>query len=152
MAKNVIPVEQYIGDVGKQIRKQRKIRNLTQEQLAETVGGSFSAKNLSRNENGETQMGIITYFEIAKALGVSPNDLAPQELLSASMARAGPEDYYELDEDDRKIINTMIAMLLKNRKSNNNTVQSTEVCAVLLLLFLHIRGIFSENSPNNVWP
>ena len=116
MVETTVSNKKHLSIVGKQIRRHRKSRKLTQEQLAETVGGPFSAKVLSRYEHGETQMGVSTYFEIAKALGVSPNDLAPQELVSGSMAATTPKGYSDLDEDNKRIIDTMVSMLLKKQE------------------------------------
>lgn len=116
MAEIVVTDRNYLNLVGDKIRNHRKLRKLTQEQFAETVGEPFSAKVLSRYENGKTEMGISTYFEIAKALGVSPNDLAPHELLPCSTAFEKPNRYSELDEDNKQIINTMIAMLLQKQR------------------------------------
>ena len=116
LAETVVSGRKYLNLVGERIRKHRKSRKLTQEQLAETIGDPFSAKILSRYENGETQMGINTYFEIAKALGVSPNDLAPQELVSHSTAIAAPKGYLDLDADSKHIVDTMVVMLLNKQK------------------------------------
>lgn len=106
----------YLNLVGKQIKKYRKSLQLTQEQLAEAVGGSFSAKALSRYEKGETQMGIGTYFDLAKALDVSPNDLAPQELLGHSEMTEYPAGYLDLDTDNKQIVDMMVSMLLQKQR------------------------------------
>lgn len=59
--------------VGRNVKRVREQRHLTQEQLAELSG--FSQQYISGLENGRRNPSIVTIYEVAKALGVSHVDL-----------------------------------------------------------------------------
>lgn len=54
--------------IGMQIKKYRKLRNLTQEELAEMV--DIDPRHLSRLENGKNYPGLVTLEKISGALDV----------------------------------------------------------------------------------
>lgn len=61
--------------VGKQLRQTRRVKDVTQEELAEVLGVSVSW--VGKVERG-TEMPNLTYlFKVAQALQVSPRDLLP---------------------------------------------------------------------------
>jgi transcriptional regulator with XRE-family HTH domain len=59
--------------VGRNAARIRKEKGLTQEQLAEKCG--LSQQYLSGLEQGRRNPTIVTIYELATALGVSPIDL-----------------------------------------------------------------------------
>lgn len=59
--------------VGRNARRIREAKGLTQEQLAERSG--FSQQYLSDLERGLRNPTVVTLFELAQALGVSHVDL-----------------------------------------------------------------------------
>ncbi len=59
--------------VGRNLKRLREDRGLTQEAFADKVG--FSQQYLSGLENGKRNPTVITLYEIAKALGASVEDL-----------------------------------------------------------------------------
>ena len=59
--------------VGRNLRRIRQLKGLTQEQLAERSG--FSQQYLSGLERGERNPTIVTLYELAQTLGVSHLDL-----------------------------------------------------------------------------
>jgi transcriptional regulator with XRE-family HTH domain len=61
------------GLVGRNVRRAREAKGLTQEQLAERSG--FSQQYISGLENGRRNPTIVSLYEIAQALGVSHVDL-----------------------------------------------------------------------------
>ena len=63
-------------DVGGRIRDVRRLRKMSQEQLAERVGCSMNT--VSRIEVGQSNMGLSSFLKYAEALDVTPNDLAPR--------------------------------------------------------------------------
>ena len=64
--------------IGENIRQCRKNRGCTQEQLAEKI--DVSTITISRIENGENAMNILTFCEIMRCL-----DASPEELLKINM-------------------------------------------------------------------
>lgn len=59
--------------VGRNVRRIRQKKGLTQEQFAEVSG--FSQQYISGLENGRRNPTVVTVYELAKALGVGYLDL-----------------------------------------------------------------------------
>lgn len=59
--------------VGRNVKRIRERKGLTQEKFAELSG--FSQQYISGLENGKRNPSIVTIYELAKALGVSHMDL-----------------------------------------------------------------------------
>jgi transcriptional regulator with XRE-family HTH domain len=59
--------------VGCNVRRIRKNKGLTQEQFAELSG--FSQQYISGLEKGRRNPTVVTLYELASALGVTPRDL-----------------------------------------------------------------------------
>ena len=65
--------EVLIKQFGLNLRKLRKEKGVTQEQLAYDT--DIEIRQIGRIERGEINTGISSVFEIANALGVKPVDL-----------------------------------------------------------------------------
>ncbi len=63
----------YNQSLGHKIRKVRELKNLTQDRVAEEIG--MTSSGYSRIERGEVRVSIERLEQIARALGVQPNDL-----------------------------------------------------------------------------
>lgn len=74
--------------IGENVKKARKAAKLTQEQLAEEMGGSCSNKVISRYEKGEVEMGVQTLIDIAENLEVPVDSLMPERV----QVHTEPED------------------------------------------------------------
>lgn len=59
--------------VGRNVKRLRQKKDLSQEQFAELSG--FSQQYLSGLENGRRNPTVVTVYELAQALGVSHLDL-----------------------------------------------------------------------------
>lgn len=72
--------------VGENVRRIRQSRGLTQEQFADQSG--FSQQYLSGLERGRRNPTVVTLFELATALDVTPVDLlVPIEGVDAAASR-----------------------------------------------------------------
>lgn len=71
-------------EIGQRIRKFRKAKGLSQEQLAEAV--DISVTHLSHIETGNTKLSLPVFVEIAKALEVQANDLLYNEVSGREIA------------------------------------------------------------------
>ena len=58
---------------GKNVRRVRKLKGITQEDLSFMTG--IELRQLGRIERGEINTGISSVFEIAKALDIAPVEL-----------------------------------------------------------------------------
>ena len=59
--------------VGLNFRKMRKMRNLTQEQVAELTG--MSQQYISDLERGQRNPTVLTLYELTSPLGGNPRDM-----------------------------------------------------------------------------
>ena len=70
--------------IGQQIRKHRKARGLSQEQLAEMV--NISTTHMSHIETGNTKLSLPVLVDIANALDVRTDDLLDRSLYTVGDA------------------------------------------------------------------
>lgn len=89
---------------GQQIRRIRKQRRLTQEQLAEQI--DMSASFLGHIERGTRVASIDTLMKLCAVLAVTPNDLLGDELLA--QAAELPET---VSISPRQLLSTVAAWL-----------------------------------------
>ena len=106
---------------GERLRKLRKQRGLTQDQLAELAG--MNGRHLSRFETGAIEPPVRTVRRLAEALGLALEELT-QEAPQARLQSLVPDEELleqfkalsRIDEEDRKAIKRVIAaMLMKNQ-------------------------------------
>ena len=64
--------------IGQRIRKIRKARNMSQEQLADRIG--ISMTHMSHIETANTKLSLPVFVEIAEALGVQTDALLYDEI------------------------------------------------------------------------
>lgn len=84
--------------LGKQIKKYRKLLNLTQSELSKRV--NIGLTTLSGYERGANSPDIETLYKLANALNVSINDLFPSEKTNNEVIL---EDLsYELNNSDNQ--------------------------------------------------
>ncbi|MFG6096994.1 helix-turn-helix transcriptional regulator [Leptothoe sp. ISB3NOV94-8A] len=70
-------------DLGKKIRAVREERKLTQEALASLLG--ITRTSVTNIEKGRQKMFLHTFLEIAKVLGISPDELMPSIQYASSL-------------------------------------------------------------------
>ena len=97
--------------VGEQIRKFRKLRDMTQTELAEAIGDPRYQKYVSDYENGSDHMPIPVFFAIIEALGASPTDLTPPRLYREELEVF--EKFRRLNPEHRDMVKSMIETMLK---------------------------------------
>lgn len=84
-----------LADVGRQIRRLRKMRELTLKQLGKQTG--YSVSYLSQIENGHANLSLRVLREIAQALGVPTIDfLAHEQEQEMSLVRVADRRTYTL--------------------------------------------------------
>ena len=97
-------------ETGKKLKKLRLQAKLTQEQLAEKVGGTCTNTVISRYERGIVEMGILTMYDLAQALQVSPESLIPDRLLHRSVCLQ--ELLSQLDDKNQEKAQEYMTMLI----------------------------------------
>lgn len=98
--------------LGQKIKEYRKIKGLTQEQLAECIG--IGTANISYIENGKFAPSIENFEKIAKALDVEPYELYNfGPTISCAKMR---EKLFEALENNERLLKQMynIYLAIKN--------------------------------------
>jgi len=80
-----VRLEPIYLDFGQRLRKARRRAKLTQEALGKRVG--LSRTSITNIEQGNQHVGLHLLYELARAVGVRPVDLLPDEQAAGS---AGP--------------------------------------------------------------
>ena len=107
-------------EVGDLIRKCRENASMTQADLSEKAG--FGEKTLSRLEMGKSNMRIDTFFTLADALGVTPNDIAPSRLTSKRKDHRFTDlesKFNHLNEKQKQLIYDTMASLMNGLENLN---------------------------------
>ena len=102
--------------IGNNIKRARKYRNMTQQQLAETA--NLSVPHIAHLECGSTNLSINSLLALCNALSVTPNDI-----LSGLFSLAGEDDrkmLYEsatfMTKKDQDLILDIAELMTKYRK------------------------------------
>lgn len=99
-------------EIGLLIRKNREFAKMTQSDLAEKAG--IYDKSVSRLETGTSKMRLDTFFGLAEALGVSPNEISPQRLVPSTSGRFAEIErrYVQLSESEQALFLRMVSAML----------------------------------------
>jgi XRE family transcriptional regulator, regulator of sulfur utilization len=101
--EDMVNVEQrFLKQLGQQIRYQRRLNCLTQEQLGELAGVSY--KYLGEIERGTKTPSIVILHHIAKGLGQSLSELL---------------GFSQIPNPDHQILIRSVVRLLEGRKLSN---------------------------------
>lgn len=73
------------GKLGKKIREERTLRNLTQEEFAELI--SISPTFMSDIENGKRKLGLKTLFKVASVFNLSIDYLVGNDVSNIELAK-----------------------------------------------------------------
>jgi transcriptional regulator with XRE-family HTH domain len=106
---------------GQRLRAARTQRNISQPELARTIGKSKQL--VSAWENGVAEMTISGLLNVATALGVEPGDLLGTGVpatkcrdLLAPLARLSPDDRVEIERKISNLIDVEIRRILFRRQ------------------------------------
>ncbi len=78
--------------VGAEIRKVREAKGMTRKELAAILGGDCTENTVKRYEDGDIIMDVDVLFAVTAALGVTPNDIAPGEVMASAASGLGSDD------------------------------------------------------------
>lgn len=109
--------EQEIMDkheVGQNVAKARDRMDMTQADLARKIGAD--ATKISKIERGNRNIHMSTFFALAAALRVTPNELGPHRLLAGT-----PLEFYgDLTFAEQDMVKSLISSLLKIRTTHDS--------------------------------
>ena len=114
-----------IRELGERVRETRKRLGMTQAQLAEKA--DMANNTVSRIEGSQINLSAENLFDLADALGVTPNDLSPSRFRTnrdITTTSVLSEKYSKLTEENRELfISAVQAMVdgLLFRQSKTST-------------------------------
>ncbi len=91
--------------IGEQIRQQRRLLGIKQEELSKLVG--VSLKTIQRWENGERSPRLDEIKKLAEALKVSSSYLMEQEDTATSIQTSAPQLEKEMERDTNMAVITL---------------------------------------------
>lgn len=97
--------------IGGAIKKARKEKGMTQEELAAMVNST--GEHISKIERGLVEPKIILLFHISFVLGTTLNDLVQGQRLSNRIPMNMNEDLTKLSERQINLINVIIREMIK---------------------------------------
>ena len=103
--------------IGSRIRKVRKEKHLTQEQLGEMTNTSLTT--ISRLELGKQMVSVNTLFEIAEALEVGIEVILQDLMIKKPDEKADQELYYMLEKmgkEEKEYTKKNMRSFLENKK------------------------------------
>jgi len=115
--------------IGKFIQMQRKVKNLTQSELADKLGISTNA--VSKWERGLCLMDMSLLKPLSEVLDVSINDILAGEII------------LEKDIKNKTEENIINISKLNDLKSTKNGVIALSIVSILLIIYCGIKGISS---------
>jgi len=117
MGKSAKHIDEFLVELGKRVREQRKLSGYTQEKLAEKA--DLSAQMISTTERATKEIKVENLYKLSRVLHISMDYLVSgQDPAKDYLA----QDYSveELSEEDRKDLNTIIEVFLRMRKRDRN--------------------------------
>ncbi len=124
--------------VGKFIAELRKEKNLTQKELAESLG--VSDKTVSKWETCNGMPDVAILKPLCECLNISINELLSGERLS---------DERFMDKAEENILN--LTEVIQKNESKRNITSVIGLVVGLLLLPLAICGLIAMSSPESIW-
>ncbi len=105
--------ESVLREVGAALKKARKDKNRTRENLAEQVG--ITTRHLSAIENGEKRPSIEVLREIIHCLGISADRVFYPDLDEDTDAQQTMRLYDKCSDHDKQIVKAVINTALQNK-------------------------------------
>ncbi len=101
--------ERRMIEVGERIRKARLSLGWTQKQLSDRTDNPHIARMLTHFENGGDHMRILDFFKIVKALGLTPNDVAPSDMFTPGESVI--DNFLEMSLENQDTVRRLIKSL-----------------------------------------
>ena len=121
---------------GEQLRKIRKERGLTQEELA-TRAGNVSQAHIARIESGKTDPRLSVINSLVKALEVDANEVECKQIMTGDVIYSKPDE--SIKEASRKMLNfgfSQLPVIEKNptgKTKNVGTLTERDVIQKVIL-------------------
>lgn len=104
---------QDVLDLGKNVREARKVLGLSQTSLANKA--SLTRNTVSGCESATTTVTVDSFFALADALGVTPNDLSPSRFRKVATMHALSQldpRFDLLKKDEQELLVSTIAVMI----------------------------------------
>lgn len=102
--------------IGDRIRKVRESKGMSREELALLMGGDCTEETVRQYEDGVVLMDVDTLFSATRALGVTPNDIAPSDAMEGAASALG--DYARLSGKNKRMVDQVISIFLRDQRAD----------------------------------
>lgn len=106
----------YLKLLGAEIKRVRESRFMTRDQVLSRMENPCTKAELREYEDGNQCMDVEVFFDLTRALCVTPNDLAPKGVMERSASALG--DYSRLNNRNKRITNDLITTFLKMQRED----------------------------------
>lgn len=117
-----IDINEFYEEIGHNIRKIRKARKMTQEELAWRIGEHCNAQTISKYERAEMKMGLKRLLEICAALETDLNSLVPNWPFGESLVPGLWQIIGQLDSEHQAIITRIAEAVLMEQNDRQKGV------------------------------
>ena len=109
--------DKLVFELGQRIARIRAEKRMTQAFVANRMKTVRSGNLVSQYERGKLEMGVTVFLDFAQALGVTPNELVPNEqcLDAAPTSLCTANGYDKLTNKNKQIIDYMIKAFLTHQ-------------------------------------
>ena len=104
----------YFKLLGAEIRRVRESRSMTRDEVISRMENPCTKVELKEYEDGNQCMDVEVFFDLTRALCVTPNDLAPKGVMERSASALG--DYSRLNNRNKRVTNDLITTFLKQQR------------------------------------
>ena len=102
--------------VGAKIKRVRESRSMTRDQVISRMENPCSMEELRQYEDGNKNMDLEVFFDLTRALCVTPNDITPKDVMERSESGLG--DYSRLNSRNKRIVDDMMVSFLKSQRND----------------------------------
>ena len=107
-----------VRHLGNRITEIRAEKGMKQKDVSEKLRFYLSDIAISQYENGRQEMKVVTFIEIARALGVTPNDLCEAFPNGNPLESDSPNGYDHLNKENKAMIDKIVSALLFQQKKS----------------------------------
>ena len=101
--------------LGLALRSVRESKGMTRAELKQLMKDeSCTEETIRAYEEDGVPMGVETFFAFTKALGITPNDLAPTSVMKDATSALG--DYARLNGVNKRMVDQMIGLFLRQQR------------------------------------
>ena len=102
--------------LGQGLKRVRESQGMTRQELANKANEECTEEVIRQYEDGAIPMDVGTLFSLTKALGITPNDITPSNVMTS--AASGLGDYARLSRKNKRMADKVISLFLQHQMAD----------------------------------